>query len=157
MRKIGLILGCLILTATAVFAADIKPAKLDWTDQKYTAVKSIKKVPVRVVTSLLLKMPNDRRIADRQDKYNVSGRADSKLPLRRFVLGGISYDHVIIAYERSSRPFQHFLAVFSIKNKKPLLIFMGKSPYSLSSIKEIKRLVKNGTIKNQIKSKKIEW
>jgi len=147
----------MVIQVSIVSAGTIKPEKVSWQEQEYKQVKSMREVPVKVLTSLLLKMPSDRRMADRNAKYNSTGKADSKLAQRRFMLAGVSSQFVLIVYEHGSRPFHQHLAVFSVRNKKPLLVYVAKSTYSLTSIKEIKKLVKNGTLKNQIKEKRLEW
>src|SRR5712664_2529979 len=61
-------------------------------------------------------LPFDRRglegIADRNGKFNVTDVVDNKLPMRRFVLAGLSASCAIVAVERGGRAHTYEVVAF---------------------------------------------
>jgi len=51
-------------------------------------------------------------IADRNGKFNVTDVVDSSLPMRRFVLGGLSASCAIVAVERGGRAHSYEVVAF---------------------------------------------
>ncbi len=64
----------------------------------------------------------DRRglegIADRNGKFNVTDVVDNKLPMRRFVLAGLSASCAIVAVERGGRAHTYEVVEFEYTNAK---------------------------------------
>src|SRR2546425_9391173 len=57
-------------------------------------------------------------IADRNGKFNVTDVVDNKLPMRRFVLAGLSASCAIVAVERGGRAHTYEVVAFEQTNAK---------------------------------------
>ena len=57
-------------------------------------------------------------IADRNGKFNVTDVVDNKLPMRRFVLAGLSASCAIVAVERGGRAHTYEVVEFEYTNAK---------------------------------------
>ena len=55
-------------------------------------------------------------IADRNGKFNVTDVVDNKLPMRRFVLAGLSASCAIVAVERGGRAHTYEVVAFEHSN-----------------------------------------
>jgi len=76
-------------------------------------------------------------IADRTGKFNVTDVVDNKLPMRRFVLAGLSASCAIVAVERGGRTHTYQAVAFEYANAKWLVVQrwgINGAPHSLQEL-----------------------
>ncbi len=150
---------CLVAAVRSAWASDtdVSISATDWLQGDYEPLKSLKTIPKAVLNALLLRMPNDSGLADQTEKFNATDVINPGLPMRRFVFGGKNTRFVLIGYEHGGRGHHYHIAVFSVVNESPELIFAGRSSQRIKTIDEIKELVREGKVMNEIKAKNQEW
>ena len=141
-----------VTTLHLAYAADSNEAKpsANWWLVHYEPLESLKAVPASVLKELSLKIPDDPRLADRNEPFNATDVVDPTLPRRRFTFGGTSPQFVIVCYEHGGRGRHHHVTVFAMTDEKPQLIFIGRYAQKVQAIDDIKYLVRKGIMKNEI-------
>ena len=151
--------ACMLTSLSSAWAAETSKARpaADWLQVDYEPLKSLKAVPAAVLKALLLKMPYDPRLADQGEKFNVIDVVDSRIPMRRFAFGGKSSQCILICYEHGGRSHHYHLVVFAVGGETPQVVFAGRPGQRVQTINEVKELVRQGKLKNEIEEEHQEW
>lgn len=102
----------LIVLATSAMAADTA-AHVD-AGSSLIEVHTLAAFPRDVAALLGWGKPGPQAIADKWEKFNETGAADSRLPMRRFIVGGASASSALAAYEEGGRPPSLHAVAFSL-------------------------------------------
>lgn len=151
--------SCMLASLSSAWAGGASEAKpaADWLQADYEPLKSLKTVPAAVLKALLLKMRYDQRLADVRERFNATDVIDSALPSRRFTFGGKSPQFVLICYEHGGYAPHSHIAVFAVGSETPQLVFKGGPDLRVRSIDELKELVRQGKLANEIGEEHQEW
>ena len=79
-------------------------------------VHTLTALPRDVAAALGWGKPGPQAIADTLERFNETGAADSRLPMRRFIVGGASASSALAAYEEGGRPRSLHATAFSLGN-----------------------------------------
>jgi hypothetical protein len=79
-------------------------------------VHTLTALPRDVAAALGSGEPGPQAIADTRENFNETGAADSRLPLRRFIVGGASATSALVAYEQGGSPRSLHATAFSLGN-----------------------------------------
>lgn len=74
--------------------------RVEWAGRKFREVTALRALPPGVQTVLGVGKPGLDGIADPGGKYNITDVVDSKLPMRRFLIGGVDDNAALVALER---------------------------------------------------------
>jgi hypothetical protein len=88
------------LSATDTSGAEAPP---HINGQSLSEVLSLAFLPVGVTTALGRTKSGMDGVADRTERFNVTDVVYSKLPMRLFIVGGVSDTHVLVAIEHGGR------------------------------------------------------
>jgi hypothetical protein len=117
--------------------------------ERFAIVTSIRGLPLGVRDALQkLFGTQTLDIAELGAEFQANGAAgSSKLPTRRLVAAGCSYDYCLVHYERGgSAPTWH-VALFHWTPEATRFEWGGTAPGGLATIDEVRRAVLSGTIK----------
>lgn len=153
------IVAGLLTSPRSAWAIDPSEAKstADWLQVHYKPLASLKAVPAAVLKILLSEIPAGQKLADRGERFNAADVVDARLPRRRFVFGGMSSPFVLVCYEHGGRGLHYHLAVFDVGGEKPQLVFAGRHARRARTIEEVKGLVRQGQLKNEVAERHQEW
>ena len=79
--------------------------------QPLLAVYSLLKLPPQVSELLEVDKPGLGGVADRGKRFNATDSVDSRLPMRRFIGGGVGETCTVVVIERGGQFFERVLAV----------------------------------------------
>ena len=96
------LLGLLILCSACTGR---ETSGVEWRNQYFREVYTIRSLPPSIQNALGVGRPGLEGIADRDDRFNPTDVVDSALPMRRFVLAGLSSDAVLVAVEHGGRGY----------------------------------------------------
>jgi hypothetical protein len=85
------------LFAAATCGAEAPPTI---SDRSLSEVLSLAGLPLGVTTALGRPKSGLDGIADRNKPFNPTDAVDSSLPMRRFIIGGVSETYALVAFER---------------------------------------------------------
>jgi hypothetical protein len=92
----------LVVLATHAMASEVPPG-LD--TQSLVQVRTIKALPNDVSALLGGQRDGANGIADAREQYNRTDVGDPRLPMRRFIVAGVSSNSVLVAYEQGGRGY----------------------------------------------------
>lgn len=102
----GIGLGCCALADAAGKAGagagrwDADRGTADWTE-----AQSLRELPAGIQALLGVGLGEEGGIADRGDRFNIGDATGSGLPQRRFALGAVNGDTVVVAVEQGGRGY----------------------------------------------------
>ena len=118
-------------------------------DERFQLVTSIRGMPLGVRAELEKLFGSDGLdIAEIDAEFERSGvSSEPKLPIRRMVAAGCSYDHCLVYYERggSARTWRAALIHWSPEASR--FDWGGVAPGGLNTIDEVQRAIVSGAIK----------
>ncbi len=125
----------------------------------YRDIDSMKALPAPVLSAFYEKTQGER-MADRDQPFEATDAiSDSSLPRRRFVLGGLSKQFVLLLYERGGRGHSRHVAIFELHGSTAAPVFFGDGPTKVRSTANVIRYLKRHRIKNEVSlpSERINW
>jgi hypothetical protein len=88
-------------------------------------------------------------IAEPGAEFQVrDGGVNSRLPVRRLVAAGCSYDHCLVYYERGGSEHTWRVALFHWTPAETRFEFGGAAPGGLVTIDDVRSAILSGAIKN---------
>jgi hypothetical protein len=117
-------------------------------DERFQIVTSVRGLPVGVRTGLQKLFGGQTLdIAEPGDEFQASDVVvDSKLPFRRLVAAGCSYDHCLVYYERGGRPHTWRIALFHWMPEATRFESGGTAPDGLMTIDDLRRAILSGAV-----------
>jgi hypothetical protein len=122
-------------------------------DERFGIVTSIRGLPLGV-RYLLQKLfgSEELDIAEPGAEFQANGVAgNSKLPIRRLIAAGCSYDHCLVYYERGGSARTWHVALFHWTPEATRFEGGGTAPRGLVTIDDVRRAVLSGAIKGPAK------
>src|SRR5437879_11483635 len=101
----------LVVVVTCAAAAD---TGLPIDTRSLVEVRTLAALPRAVNSALGRQKPGLEGIADVREKFNATDVVDSRLPMRRFVVGGASSTAALVAYEQGGRSHLFHAVAFSL-------------------------------------------
>ena len=119
-------------------------------DERFQVVTSVKGLPLGVRTELQTLFGSQTLdIAEPRAEFQVSDAVvDSKLPIRRLVAAGCSYDHCIVYYERGGNAHTWRAALFYWTPEATRLELGGTAPGGLVTIDDLRGAILSGAIED---------
>jgi hypothetical protein len=123
-------------------------------DERFQISTSIRGLPLGVRTGLQTLFGSRARdialdIAEPGAAFQVSdGLANSKLPIRRLVAAGCSYDYCLVYYERGGISHAWRVALFHWTPDATRFEWGGAAPGGLVTIDDVRRAILSGAIKS---------
>ena len=111
---------CFVSILLIVRLASAKPAVSAESDipidtSRLIQVGSIEAFPKDVQRILGRQNPGTEGIANSWEKFNATDVVDSRLPMRRFITGGVGPGSALVAYERGGRGYSIHAAAFALQ------------------------------------------
>jgi hypothetical protein len=154
-RRVLCAIGIVLLSAVVVSSQAAPPVALSGElrthvqDERFMIVTSVRGLPLGVRNGLqkLFGGPT-LDIAERGAEYQVSGGSgNSKLPVRRLVTAGCSYDHCLVYYERGGSEHTWRVALFHWTPEATRFEWGGAAPGGLVAIDDVRKAMLSGAIK----------
>ena len=122
-------------------------------NERFSIVTSIRGMPLGVRGELqTLFGSQSLDIAEPGAEFQTNGvTANSKLPIRRLVAAGCSYDYCLVYYERGGSPHTWHVALFHWSPEATRFEWGGAAPGGLKTIEDVRRAVLSGAIKSPLK------
>lgn len=133
MTRRSLLLCALFLPGSTV----AKPEEAEWAGHTLQEVKNLRELPAGVQAALGVGKPALDGIADRGERYNATDVADSRLPMRRFLVGGFDDRTALIAVEHGGIGWGVIVYAFSYTAQRAAIDRkwnMSKKPESLRDL-----------------------
>jgi hypothetical protein len=117
-------------------------------DERFQIVTSIRGMPLGVRAELQTLFRSEALdIAEIGAEFQASGTpVNSKLPIRRLVVAGCSYDHCLVYYERGGNPRTWRVALFLWTPGETRFEWGGAAPGGLKTIDEVRSAILSGPI-----------
>ena len=112
---IASVLGSLLSGFSMIAVAQQQSACID---KPLTEARSLEALPLQLNSLLGRDRGGLEGIAERNGKFNVTDVVDDKLPMRRFILAGLSASCAIVAVERGGRAHTYEVVAFEYTNAK---------------------------------------
>jgi hypothetical protein len=93
-------------------------APLRLNEHTLSEVRSLASLPADVATALRRPYAGHYGMADRGEPFNVTDVADPNLSMRRFIVGGVSDDYVVVGFEVGGRGHALATIAFTRVNSK---------------------------------------
>jgi hypothetical protein len=121
-------------------------------DERFQIVTSIRGLPLGVRAGLqTLFGSQSLDIAEPGAEFQVGGAiVDSKLPIRRLVAAGCSYDHCLVYYERGGNSHTWRVTLFRWTPDATRFEWGATAPGGLVSIDDVRRVVLSGATKGPV-------
>ena len=118
-------------------------------DQRFGIVTSIRGLPLGVRAGLQTLFGSQTLdIAERGAEFQATELSvNSKLPSRRLVAAGCSYDYCVVYYERGGITHTWHLAVFHWTPESTRFEWGGTAPGGLATIDDVRKAILSGAIK----------
>ena len=122
-------------------------------NERFSIVTSIRGLPLGVRGELqTLFGSQSLDIAEPGAEFQTNGvTVNSKLPIRRLVAAGCSYDYCLVYYERGGSPHTWHVALFHWTPEATRFEWGGAAPGGLKTIDAVRRAVLSGAIKSPLK------
>jgi hypothetical protein len=122
-------------------------------NERFGIVTSIRGLPLGVRDGLQMLFGTQALdIAEPGAEFQANGVvANSKLPTRRLVAAGCSYDHCIVYYERGGTARTWRVALFHWTPDATRFEWGGTAPRGLVTIDDVRRAILSGAIKGPAK------
>lgn len=119
-------------------------------DERLQIVTSLRGLPLGVRAELQRLFGTQALdIAEPHDEFQVNDRiVGSKLPTRRLVAAGCSYDHCLVYYERGGNAHTWRVALFHWTPDATRFEAGGTAPGGLATIDDVRRAILSGAIQN---------
>ena len=119
-------------------------------DERFQLVTSIRGMPLGVRAELQKLFGSDELdIAEIGGEFERSGvSSEPKLPIRRLVAAGCSYDHCLVYYERGGNARTWRVALFHWSPEASRFDWGGVAPGDLKTIDDVQRAVVSGAMKD---------
>ena len=140
------VVACTQAAPPAALSGELR-AKVE--GERFGIVTSVRGLPLGVRDGLQKLFGSQTLdIAEPGAEFQVNGGAgNSKLPTRRLVAAGCSYDYCLVHYQRGgSAPTWH-VALFHWTPEETRFEWGGTAPGGLATIDDVRRAVLSGTIK----------
>ena len=117
-------------------------------DERFQIVTSIRGMPIGVRAELQTLFRSETLdIAEIGAEFQAKGASgNSKLPLRRLVAAGCSYDHCLVYYERGGSAHTWHVALFHWTPEETRFDGGGIAPGDLMTIDDVRAAVVSGAI-----------
>jgi hypothetical protein len=121
--------------------------------ERFGIVTSIRGLPLGVRYALQKLFGSDELdIAETGAEFQANTVVgNSKLPTRRLIAAGCSYDHCLVHYERGGNARTRHVALFHWTPEATRFEWGGTAPGGLVTIDDVRRAVLSGTIKGPAK------
>jgi hypothetical protein len=121
-------------------------------DERFGIVSSVRGLPLGVRAGLqTLFRSQALDIAEPGAEFQVTDViVDSKLPIRRLVAAGCSYDHCLVYYERGGSDHTWRVALFHWTPDATRFEWGGTAPGGLVTIDDVRSVVLSGAIKGPV-------
>ncbi|RPI55599.1 MAG: hypothetical protein EHM55_07415 [Acidobacteria bacterium] len=118
-------------------------------DERFAIVTSLRGLPLGVRDGLQTLFGSQALdIAEPGAEFQVTGEVvDSKLPTRRLVAAGCSYDHCLVYYERGGSAHTWHVALFHWTPDATRFEWGGTAPGGLATIDDVRSAILSGAIK----------
>ena len=118
-------------------------------DERFGLVTSIRGLPLGVREGLQALFGSQTLdIADPRGEFRVNSVVgDSKLPTRRLIAAGCSYDHCLVYYERGGIAHTWHVALFHWTPEATRFEWGSTAPGGLVTIDDVRRAILSGAIK----------
>jgi hypothetical protein len=118
-------------------------------DERFQIVTSIRGLPLGVRAELQTLFGSQALdIAEPGDEFQISDMiVNSKLPIRRLVAAGCSYDHCLVYYERGGIAHTWRVALFHWTPDATRFEWGGTAPGGLMTSDDVRRAILSGAIK----------
>ncbi len=120
--------------ATALFVALLAacsspaPSSVQWRGQEFSEITSLKALPASIQGALGASRPGLEGVADAGASFNVTDVVDAKLPMRRFVLAGLSKTHALVAVEHGGRAHNVRVVLYELPDtEKEQWVLVGRA------------------------------
>lgn len=145
---IGVSLWSVVTCSQAPDGALPEPLRTHLQNERLEIVSSIRGLPLGVRYGLQeLFGSQTLDIADPGTEFEVSDVIGSKLPMRRFLAAGCSYDYCLVYYERRGIAHTWHVALFHWTPDATRFEWGGTAPGGLVTIDEVRSAVLSGAIK----------
>ena len=120
-------------------------------DERFGIVTSIRGLPLGVRAGLQTLFGSQALdIAEPGAEFQVGNViVNSKLPIRRLVAAGCSYDHCLVYYERGGNAHTRRVALFHWTPGATRFEWGGTAPAGLGTIDDVRKALLSGGIKGQ--------
>jgi hypothetical protein len=118
----------------------------------YQIVKRFYDLPKDVRISILPEPPKSAKLgqmAEPNQEFNVTDVVIDTLPMRRFIAGGFSESSAFVFYEHGGRGYNQPLVIVKRINGKTDILFFGYCREKVTSLEQLKLVIKNGGIKEE--------
>jgi hypothetical protein len=116
-------------------------------NERFSLVTSIRGLPLGVRTELqTLFGSQSLDIAEPGARFQVGEASVSKLPTRRLVAAGCSYDYCLVYYERGGSAHTWHVALFHWTPEATRFEWGGAAPGGLKTIDDVRKAVLSGAI-----------
>jgi hypothetical protein len=118
-------------------------------DERFGIVTSIRGLPLGVRAELqTLWGSQTLDIAEPGARFQVGEASVSKLPTRRLVAAGCSYDYCLVYYERGGSAHTWHVALFHWTPEATRFEWGGAAPGGLKTIDDVRKAILSGAIKS---------
>ena len=147
---IGVSLWSAVIAGSQVVSPVALPGELraHVQDERFGIVTSIRGLPLGVRDGLQTLFGSQALdIAEPGAEFQVTDVVNSKLPIRRLVAAGCSYDHCLVYYERGGIAHTWRVALFHWTPDATRFEWGGTAPGGLVTIDDVRSAVLSGAIK----------
>ena len=127
----------LVVVVTCTAAAD---TGLSVDTRSLVEVRTLAALPRAVTSALGRQKAGLEGIADIRENFNATDVVDSRLPMRRFVVGGASSTAALVAYEQGGRSHSFHAVAFSLGRSGWSEVgewTLNENPYTLRAVLEV--------------------